>query len=57
MRLHIREASYEMRMTSVIGDPIHNFIQSLIGLVKGEKQTSFTWYDEPGGVIWDIQQS
>jgi hypothetical protein len=56
MRLHILGASYERRVTSVIGDPLYDFIQSLITLIKGEKQTSFTWYDEPGGVVWDIQQ-
>jgi len=56
MRLYTHEISCEIRISSVLSDPLYDFIQSLISIIKGEKQTTFIWYDEPGGVVWNIQQ-
>jgi hypothetical protein len=46
-----------MIITHVFGDPIYNFISSLIGLLEGKDEVSFIWYGEPGGNAWHIKRN
>jgi hypothetical protein len=48
---------HEISITHVYGeDPIEEFLNSLIGIIKGEVERKFTWYGEPGGDIITIKE-
>ncbi|WP_400191743.1 hypothetical protein [Hymenobacter sp. B81] len=40
---------YIIRITYVLGDPYYDFMHALMRLINGQQDTSFIWYDEPGG--------
>lgn len=52
--LFIDKHIYELRISHVFSDPIYDFIEAAISLLKGASDIEFTWWDEPGGNRWKI---
>lgn len=47
--IFIEGKQVELTISHVFGDPYHDFIHALKRLMKGEFETQFYWYGEPGG--------
>jgi hypothetical protein len=49
---------HEISITHIFKeDPIEECLNSLIGIIKGEKERKFIWYGEPGGELISINEN
>lgn len=54
--LFVRDKTFEFAITHIFSDPYADLIQALSNLVNGQKETSFYFYDEPGGQRFEIKR-
>ncbi len=55
--LYTENQMYEMTISHVFGDPIRDFIEATIALLKGISTVEFTWWREPGGNRWKMTRN
>lgn len=47
---------YELIISHVFGDPYIDFMEALTKLIKGNNNSTFYWYREPGGEKFEIKR-
>ncbi|MCU0540975.1 MAG: hypothetical protein MUE44_02150 [Oscillatoriaceae cyanobacterium Prado104] len=52
--LYLGDRTRELYISHVFGDPIGDFIDATIAILKGASAVEFIWWDEPGGNRWQI---
>ena len=55
--LYVGDRIHELLISHVFGDPIGDFIEAIINLLKGATTVEFIWWGEPGGNRWKITRN
>ena len=55
--LFVDKRTYELIISHVFGDPIGDFIEATIALLKGALSVEVIWRDEPGGNQWKMTRN
>jgi ABC-type uncharacterized transport system permease subunit len=55
--LFVDKYTYELIISHAFGDPIGDFIEAIIALLKGASSVEVIWWDEPGGSRWRMTRN
>ena len=55
--LYVDHHTYELSISHVFGDPIRDFIEATIALLKGDSTIEFIGWKEPGGNRWRMTRN
>ena len=55
--LYLGDRIHELYISHVFGDPIGDFVEANIALLKGAPAVEFIWWGEPGGYRWQITRN
>ncbi|MBD2311922.1 hypothetical protein H6G20_09655 [Desertifilum sp. FACHB-1129] len=55
--LFVNKHTYELTISHVFGDPIGDFIEATIALLRGALDVEVVWWDEPGGNRWKMMRN
>jgi hypothetical protein len=49
--------TYLLTISLIFGDPIGDFLEATIALLKGASEVEVVWWDEPGGNRWKMKRN
>ncbi len=55
--LYVENSIYFLGPTHIFNHPIEELLNGLILMLRGEKECSFSWYDEPGEDKWFVKRN